>query len=67
MENDAALSAILRKTQLRLMDSNAQSQDLSDEIEKLATLIEKTKSDTKQVDKIIESIKTKLSANKYTD
>ncbi len=67
MENDTALSAILRKTQLRLMDSNAQSQDLSDEIEKLATLIEKTKSDTKQVDKIIEGIRTKLSANKYMD
>ena len=47
---------------MRLIDSNSQSQDLSNEIEKLANLIEKTKSDTKKVDKIIEGIKNKLNA-----
>ena len=62
-----AKAAIIKKTQLRLLDSNNQSQDLSNEIEKLANLIEKTKSDTKKVDKIIKGIKTKLSANKYMD
>ncbi len=67
IEKDTALAAIIRKTQLRLMDSNIQSQDLSNEIEKLANLIEKTKSDTKKVDKIIEGIKSKLNANKYID
>ena len=67
MQKDTALSAIIRKTQLRLIDSNSQSQDLSNEIEKLANLIEKTKSDTKKVDKIIEGIKNKLNANKYMD
>ena len=67
MEKDSALAAIIRKTQLRLMDSNTQSQDLSNEIEKLATLIEKTKSDTTKIDKIIEGIRTKLSSNKYMD
>ncbi len=67
IEKDTALAAIIRKTQLRLMDSNFQSQDLSNEIEKLANLIEKTKSDTKKVDKIIEGIKSKLNANKYID
>ena len=49
------------------MDSNTQSQDFSNEIEKLATLIEKTKSDTTKIDKIIEGIRTKLNANKYMD
>ena len=67
MEQNIALSTIIKKTQLRLLDSNNQSQDLSNEIEKLANLIEKTKSDTKKVDKIIKGIKTKLSANKYMD
>ena len=67
MEKDTALAAIIRKTQLRLMDSNTQSQDFSNEIEKLATLIEKTKSDTTKIDKIIEGIRTKLNANKYMD
>ena len=40
---------------------------LTNEIEKLASLIEKTKSDTKKVDKIIEDIKKKLNSNKYMD
>ena len=48
---------LIKKTQLRLIDSNNQSQELTNEIEKLASLIEKTKSDTKKVDKIIEDIR----------
>ena len=67
IEKNAALSAIIKKTQLRLIDSNNQSQELTNEIEKLASLIEKTKSDTKKVDKIIEGIKKKLNSNKYMD
>ena len=67
MRKDSALSAIIKKTQLRLLDSNNQSQELSDEIEKLASLIEKTKSDSKKVEKIIQGIRGKLKANKYTD
>ena len=65
IEKNTALSAIIKKTQLRLIDSNHQSQELTNEIEKLASLIEKTKSDTKKVDKIIEDIKKKLNSNKY--
>ena len=67
IEKNVALSAIIKKTQLRLIDSNNQSQELTNEIEKLASLIEKTKSDTKKVDKIIEGIKKKLKSNKYID
>ena len=67
IEKNVALSALIKKTQLRLIDSNKQSQELTNEIEKLASLIEKTKSDTKKVDKIIEGIKQKLSSNKYMD
>ena len=67
IEKNTALSAIIKKTQLRLIDSNNQSQELTNEIEKLASLIEKTKSDTKKVDKIIEGIKKKLNSNKYMD
>ena len=67
IEKNVALSALIKKTQLRLIDSNNQSQELTNEIEKLASLIEKTKSDTKKVDKIIEGIKQKLSSNKYID
>ena len=67
IEKNVALSAIIKKTQLRLIDSNHQSQELTNEIEKLASLIEKTKSDTKKVDKIIEDIKKKLNSNKYID
>ena len=67
IEKNTALSAIIKKTQLRLMNSNHQSQELTNEIEKLASLIEKTKSDTKKVDKIIEDIKKKLNSNKYMD
>ena len=67
IEKNVALSAIIKKTQLRLIDSNHQSQELTNEIEKLASLIEKTKSDTKKVDKIIEGIKKKLNSNKYID
>tara|TARA_S200000501_G_scaffold215436_1_gene202205 strand:+ start:172 stop:639 length:468 start_codon:yes stop_codon:yes gene_type:complete len=67
IEKNVALSAIIKKTQLRLIDSNNQSQELTNEIEKLASLIEKTKSDTKKVDKIIEGIKKKLNSNKYID
>ena len=61
------MSAIIKKTQLRLIDSNNQSQELTNEIEKLASLIEKTKLDTKKVDKIIIGIKQKLNSNKYID
>ena len=67
IEKNTALSAIIKKTQLRLIDSNHQSQELTNEIEKLASLIEKTKSDTKKVDKIIDDIKKKLNSNKYMD
>ena len=67
IEKNTALSAIIKKTQLRLIDSYHQSQELTNEIEKLASLIEKTKSDTKKVDKIIEDIKKKLNSNKYMD
>ena len=67
IEKNIALSAIIKKTQLRLIDSNNQSQELTNEIEKLASLIEKTKSDTKKVDKIIEGIKKKLNSNRYID
>ncbi len=67
IDKNTALSAIIKKTQLRLIDSNNQSQDLTNEIEKLASLIEKTKSDTKKVDKIIEGIKKKLNSNRYVD
>ena len=67
IEKNTALSAIIKKTQLRLIDSNHQSQELTNEIEKLASLIEKTKSDTKKVDKIIEDIKKKQNSNKYMD
>lgn len=67
IEKNIALSAIIKKTQLRLIDSNNQSQELTNEIEKLATLIEKTKSDTTKIDKIIEGIKKKLNSNKYMD
>ena len=67
IKKNTALSAIIKKTQLRLIDSNHQSQELTNEIEKLASLIEKTKSDTKKVDKIIEDIKKKLNSNKYMD
>ena len=67
IDKNPALSAIIKKTQLRLIDSNNQSQELTNEIEKLASLIEKTKSDTKKVDKIIEDIKKKLNSNKYMD
>ena len=67
IEKNVALSALIKKTQLRLIDSNNQSQELTNEIEKLASLIEKTKSDTKKVDKIIEGIKQKLRSNKYMD
>ena len=45
------------------MDSNSQSQDLTNEIEKLASLIEKTKLDSKKATEIIEGIKIKLKAN----
>ena len=67
IKKNTALSGIIKKTQLRLIDSNHQSQELTNEIEKLASLIEKTKSDTKKVDKIIEDIKKKLNSNKYMD
>ena len=67
IEKDTALSAIIRKTQMRLVDSNSQSQDLSNEIEKLANILEKTKLESKKIDKIIEGIKIKLKANKYID
>ena len=45
IEKNVALSALIKKTQLRLIDSNKQSQELTNEIEKLASLIENTKSD----------------------
>ena len=38
IEKNTALSAIIKKTQLRLIDSNHQSQELTNEIEKLASL-----------------------------
>ena len=67
IDKNVALAALIKKTQLRLIDSNNQSQELTNEIEKLASLIDKTKSDTKKVDKIIEGIKQKLNSNKYMD
>ena len=66
IEKNTALSAIIKKTQLRLIDSNHQSQELTNEIEKLASLIEKTKSDTKKVDKIIEDIEKYYNCRAYS-
>ena len=74
IEKNTALSAIIKKTQLRLIDSNHQSQELTNEIEKLETVISQMNnilSDadlyTKNIDKFLESSKTLEMSKKKLD
>ena len=51
---------MIRKTHLRLIDSNAQSEELSKDLEKLMAMVKKTESISEDVTTLVEQMRKKV-------
>ena len=62
LNKNVALAAIVEKTQLRLIDSNKQSEEFSKILTEIIEKIQKGKKSTKELTAIISEVKDKLTA-----
>ena len=67
MNGDRVMSAILRKTQLRLMDSNNQSKDLAIDLDSVLKKMEGTNINIKSVEDHLQIIRKKLASMQFLD
>ena len=67
LSKDKVLSAILRKTQIRLTDSNNQSQDLATDLDSVLNKIETKNVNIKGIEGHLRLIRKKLNAMHYID
>ena len=51
---------MIRKTHLRLIDSNTQSEELSKDLENLMAMVKKTKTISEDVTKLVEQMRKKV-------
>ena len=51
---------LIRKTHLRLIDSNAQSEELSKDLEKLMAMVKKTETISEDITKLVEQMRKKV-------
>ena len=54
------ISALIRKTHLRLIDSNVQSEELSKDLEKLMAMVKKTETISEDITKLVEQMRKKV-------
>ena len=62
-----AIAAILRKTQLRLIDSNNQSQDLATDLDSILKKLENKSVDLKLIQDHLQLIRKKLASMQFID
>ena len=67
LSKDKVLSAILRKTHIRLMDSNNQSQDLATDLDSVLKKIENNNVNLKGIEGHLRLIRKKLNAMHFID
>ena len=60
LNQNKVISALIRKTHLRLIDSNTQSEELSKDLEKLMAMVRKTESISEDVTKLVEQMRKKV-------
>ena len=60
LEQNKVISALIRKTHLRLIDSNAQSEELSKDLEKLMAMVKKTETISEDVTKLVAEMRNKV-------
>ena len=67
VKGDKAIAAILRKTQLRLIDSNNQSQDLASDLDSILKKLENKSVDLKLIQDHLQLIRKKLASMQFID
>ena len=67
VRGDKALSAILRKTQLRLIDSNKQSQDLASDLDSILKKLENKSLNINNIQDHLKLIRKKLASMQIID
>ena len=67
IKEDKAVAAILRKTQLRLMDSNNQSQDLASDLDSILKQLENNSVDVKSIQGNLQLLRKKLATMQFID
>ena len=67
VKGDKAIAAILRKTQLRLIDSNNQSQDLATDLDSILKKLENKSVDLKLIQDHLQLIRKKLASMQFID
>ena len=60
LQQNKVISALIRKTHLRLIDSNVQSEELSKDLEKLMAMVKKTETISEDITKLVEQMKRKV-------
>ena len=60
LQQNKVISALIRKTHLRLIDSNAQSDELSKDLEKLMAMVKKTETISEDITKLVEQMRKKV-------
>ena len=67
MNSDKVLAAILRKTQLRLIDSNSQSQDLASDLDNVLQKLDSKNLNIKNIESYLKTIRKKLASMQFLD
>ena len=60
LKKNMVISALIRKTHLRLIDSNTQSEELSKDLEKLMAMVKKNEAISEDVTKLVEQMRKKV-------
>jgi len=60
LQQNKVISALIRKTHLRLIDSNTQSEELSKDLENLMAMVKKTKTISEDITKLVEQMRKKV-------
>ena len=60
LQKNMVISALIRKTHLRLIDSNTQSEELSEDLEKLMAMVKKNEAISEDVTKLVEQMRKKV-------
>ena len=60
LQQNKVISALIRKTHLRLIDSNTQSEELSKDLKKLMAMVKKTETISEDITKLVEQMRKKV-------
>ena len=60
MDKNKVIGALIRKTNIRLIDSNNQSEELSKDLEDLMKMVKKTDKISDNITKLVENMRKKV-------